>query len=80
MANVQAKIKGGYSLAIVPFLDGADNWLDFSNGIKTFLVIGSQFNWLKDYKNTLVNPSAKWKKKYKFAIYTIRARSNYNAK
>ena len=28
----------------------------------------------------LVNPLAKQKKKYKFAIYAIRARSNYNAK
>ena len=73
MANAQAEIKGGYSLVIVPFLNKVDNWLDFFNSIKTFLVIGSQPNWLKDYKNTPVNPSAKWKKKYKFTIYTIRA-------
>ena len=44
MANAQAKIKRGYSLAIVPFLNRADNWLDFSDSIKTFLVMGSQFN------------------------------------
>ena len=44
MANAQAKIKRGYSLAIVPFLNRVDNWLDFFNGIKTFLVIGSQLN------------------------------------
>ena len=80
MANAQAEIKGGYSLAIVPFLNGADNQLNFFDGIKTFLVIGSQFNWLKDYKDMPVNPLAKWKKKYKFAIYAIRARSNYNTK
>ena len=60
-----------HSLAIVPFLDGADNWLDFFNGIKTFLVIGSQLDWLKDYKDMLVNPLAKWTKKHKFAIYAI---------
>ena len=72
MANAQAEIKRGYSLAIVPFLDKVDNWLDFSNGIKTFLVIGSQLNQLKDYKDTLVNPLVKWKKKYKFIIYAIR--------
>ena len=44
MANAQAEIKGGYSLAIVPFFNGVDNWLDFFNSIKTFLVIGSQLN------------------------------------
>ena len=42
MANAQqVKIKGGYGLTIVPFLDGANNWLDFSNGIKTFLTMGN---------------------------------------
>ena len=80
MANAQAEIKGGYSLAIVPFFNGADNQLDFSDGIKTFLVMGSQLDQLKDYKDMLVNPLAKQKKKHKFAIYAIRARSNYNAK
>jgi hypothetical protein len=29
MANAQVEITGGYSLAMVTFLDGADNWLDF---------------------------------------------------
>ena len=58
MANVQAEIKGGYSLAMVPFLDGADNWLDFSNSIETFLIIGNQLDWLEDYRNTPANPSA----------------------
>ena len=73
MANAQAKIKGGYNLAIVPFFNKVNNWLDFFNSIKTFLVMGSQLNQLKDYRDILVNPSAKWKKKYKFAIYAIRA-------
>jgi hypothetical protein len=59
MANIQAEIKGGYSLAIVPFLNRADNWLDFFNGIKTFLVIKSQLDWLKDYRDIPVNPLAK---------------------
>ena len=72
MTNIQAEIKGGYSLAIIPFLNKADNWLDFSNSIKTFLIIGSQLNWLKDHKNTPAIPSTKWKKKHKFAIYTIK--------
>ena len=35
--------------------------------------MGSQFNWLKDYRDTPVNPLVKWKKKHKFAIYAIRA-------
>ena len=73
MANAQAEIKGGYSLAIVLFLNRADNWLDFFNSIKTFLVIKSQLNQLEDYKDMPVNPLAKWKKKYKFTIYAIRA-------
>ena len=72
MANVQAKIKGGYSLAIIPFFNRADNQPDFFNSIKTFLVIESQLNWLKDYRDMPVNPSAKQKKKYKFAIYAIK--------
>jgi hypothetical protein len=80
MANAQVEIKGGYSLAMVPFLDGADNWLDFSDGIETFLIMGNQLDWLEDHRNTPVNPSAEWKKKHKFAIYAMRARSNYNAK
>ena len=67
-------------MAMVPFLDGVDNWLDFSDGIETFLIMGSQLDWLEDYRDMPVNPLAKWKKKHKFAIYAIRARSNYNAK
>ena len=73
MANTQAKIKGGYSLAIIPFLNKADNQLDFFDGIETFLVIKSQLNWLKNYRDMPVNPLTKWKKKYKFTIYAIRA-------
>ena len=73
MLNAQAKIKGSYSLAIVSFFNRTDNQLDFFDGIKTFLIIESQFNWLEDYRDIPVNPSAKWKKKYKFAIYTMKA-------
>ena len=73
MANTQAEIKGGYSLAIVPFFNRVDNWLNFFNSIKTFLVIGSQLNQLKNYRDMSVNPLAKQKKKYKFAIYAIKA-------
>lgn len=56
MANVQAEIKGGYNLAMVPFLNGVDNWLDFSDGIETFLIMGSQLDWLEDHRNTPVIP------------------------
>jgi hypothetical protein len=59
MVNAQAEIKRGYSLTIVFFLDKADNWLDFFNGIETFLVMGSQLNWLEDYRDIPVNPSVK---------------------
>ena len=58
---------------MVPFLNEADNWLDFSDGIETFLIMGSQLNWLEDHRITLVIPLIEWKKKYKFAIYAIRA-------
>ena len=44
MANAQVKIKGGYGLTMVPFLNGADDWLDFSNGIETFLTMENQLN------------------------------------
>jgi len=67
-------------LAIIPFFSKTDNWLDFPNNIKTFLIIKSQFNWLKDYKNISAIPLIKWKKKHKFVIYAIRAQSNYNTK
>ncbi len=67
-------------MAMVPFLDGTDNWLDFSDGIRTFLIMGNQLDWLEDHRNMPANPSAKWKRKHKFAIYSMRARSNYNAK
>lgn len=80
MANAQAEIKGGYTLAMVPFLDGTDNWLDFSDGIETFLIMGNQLDWLEDHRATPANPSAEWKRKHKFAVYAMRARSNYNAK
>ena len=80
MVNAQAKIKRGYSLAIIPFFNRVDNQLNFFNSIKIFLVIGSQLNQLKNYRDMSVNPLAKQKKKYKFAIYTIKAQSNYNTK
>ena len=73
MVNAQAEIKKGYSLTIIPFLNRADNWLNFFNSIKTFLIIGSQLNQLEDYKDMPVNPLAKQKKKHKFAIYAMRA-------
>ena len=65
---------------MIPFLNKTNNWLDFSDGIKIFLIIESQFDWLEDHKNTLAIPSTEWKRKYKFVIYAIRAQSNYNTK
>ena len=59
MTNTQAEIKEGYSLAMVPFFNRTDNWLDFFNDIETFLIMGSQLNWLKDHKNTPAIPLTK---------------------
>ena len=51
--NYKTDMKGGYTLAIVPFLNSADNWLDFLDGIKTFLIINNQLNWLNGHLNKL---------------------------
>jgi hypothetical protein len=34
--NPETEIKGGYTLSTVPFLDGADDWLDSLTGSKPF--------------------------------------------
>ena len=57
---------------MVPFFNRTDNWLDFSDDIEIFLIMGSQLDWLEDYRNMPAIPSTEWKKKHKFAIYTIR--------
>jgi hypothetical protein len=36
---------------MVPFLDGADDWLDFSDGIETFLIMNNQLEWLENHPN-----------------------------
>jgi hypothetical protein len=81
--NVEIEIKGGYTLSMVilPFLDGADNWLDFSDGIETFLIMNISLNGWKATRPDQVEAAAEkeWKRRHKYAIYTIRARSNYNA-
>ena len=80
--NPETEIKGGYTLSMVPFLDGADDWLDFSDGIETFLIMNNQLEWLESHPNRPSGGSAEkeWKRRHKYAIYAIRARSNYNAK
>jgi hypothetical protein len=47
----QLKQKEGYILSIVPFLDKASDWLDFADGIETFLIINDKLDWLKTYKD-----------------------------
>lgn len=80
--NNETETKGGYTLAMVPFLDGADDWLDFSDGIETFLIMNNQLDWLDSHPNKPNGSSQEkeWKRRHKYAIYAIRARSNYNAK
>ena len=50
--NAEIEIKGGYTLSMVilPFLDGADDWLDFSDGIETFLIMNNQLEWLESHQ------------------------------
>jgi hypothetical protein len=36
---------------MVPFLDRASNWLDFADGIETFLIINNKLDWLKTYED-----------------------------
>jgi hypothetical protein len=78
----ETETKGGYTLAMVPFLDGADDWLDFSDGIETFLIMNNQLDWLDSHPNKPSSSSQEkeWRRRHKYAIYAIRARSNYNAK
>ena len=68
---------------MIPFLDGASDWLDFADGIETFLIINNKLDWLKTYKDRLAGNRTLAKeqvKRHKFAVYVIRARCNYNAK
>ena len=80
--NNETETKGGYTLAMVPFLDGADDWLDFSDGIETFLIMNNQLDWLDSHPNKPSSSSQEkeWRRRHRYAIYAIRARSNYNAK
>jgi hypothetical protein len=36
---------------MVPFLDRASDWLDFADGIETFLIINNKLDWLKTHKD-----------------------------
>jgi hypothetical protein len=49
--SAQSEQKRGYTLSMVPFLDRASDWLDFADGIETFLIINDKLDWLKTYKN-----------------------------
>jgi hypothetical protein len=47
----QSEQKRGCILSMIPFLDRASNWLDFADGIETFLIINDKLDWLKTYKD-----------------------------
>jgi hypothetical protein len=49
--SAQSEQKGGYTLSMVPFLDGASDWLDFADGIETFFIMNDKLDWLKTYKD-----------------------------
>jgi hypothetical protein len=36
---------------MVPFLDGASDWLDFADGIETFFIINNKLDWLETHKD-----------------------------
>jgi hypothetical protein len=81
--SAQSEQKGGYTLSMVPFLDRASDWLDFADGIETFLIINDKLDWLETYEDRPAGNGTlakEWVKRHKFAVYAIRARYNYNAK
>jgi hypothetical protein len=36
---------------MIPFLDRASDWLDFADGIETFLIINDKLDWLETHKD-----------------------------
>lgn len=84
MANDSAdSVKSGFTLAMIPMLDGADDWLDFADGIETFLIMNNLYDYLESYRDKPQGNNAasrEWLRKHRFAISALKARSNYNGK
>ena len=81
--SVQSEHKGSYTLNTVPYLDSASDWLDFADGIETFLIMSDKLDWLENHEDRPAGNGAiarEWAKRHKFAVYAMRARYNYNVK
>lgn len=80
--TLEQNTKTGYSLSLVPFLDGPDDWEDYRSGVQTYLVLNQQLEWLEDHEIKPNGAAAEkeWKRKHRLAITAMRDRVNYNAK
>jgi hypothetical protein len=81
--SAQSEHKGSCTLNTVPYLDSASDWLDFADGIETFLIMNDKLDWLETHEDRPAGNGAQakeWVKRHKFAVYAMRARCNYNAK
>jgi hypothetical protein len=67
--NNETETKGGYTLAMVPFLDCANDRLDFSDGIETFLIMNNQLDWFDSHPKPSGGSQEKdWRRRHKYAI------------
>jgi hypothetical protein len=73
--STQLEQKGGYTLNMVPFLDRTSDWLDFANGIETFLIMADKLDWLENHEDRPAgngSSTREWVKRHTFAVYAFR--------